>query len=328
MSSEGLRNWISGIVFHTHSRLDRLLIPYGYPLELENNYDSLVSIEALVWYAKKFSGDSDVLVCDTDHPMHFLDREGIPREGSFEPNELTKTIAIISRGVLWRAEILRSSHLVDNVLTGIEADILNTEGLVDVDDEALSRLDIVIASLHYSYWKSANGGLKPDKGMYIGSLRMAAGNPNIDVIGHPTRDLQPTHIEQMEINDWDNLFETMARKRVAYEINLHDHSAGLKASVLEKKLIRRAVEHGVSFIVGLDFHNFHEYLNPIEDGRYIDIHSMPEIFQIIKGEANFRLFMQMRKIKRELDKLGVNSNNLVNIDRQHFREWLTRRNEK
>lgn len=319
-----LRHWMSGVAFHTHSRLDSLLEPIECRRE-SMSHDSLVSVDSLVWYAKRFLGDPNVLICDTDHPVHVLDRKGIPRKTAFRTDNLKSTIVIISEGILERARIIKDSKFADNILTGVEADILNTEGLVDIGDVALSKLDIVIASLHYSYWKIANSGLEPDIKMYIRSLQMAASNPHIDVIGHPTGDLQPRYIEQMKIDYWDELLETMAQNRVAYEINLSRYGIW---KGLDEELIKRAVEHGVLFVIGLDFHSFYGYFGLNREERYVDIDVVPEVFERNKGEYNFQLFMQVRKVKRELEKLGVNADNLVNIDREHFTEWLTRRNEK
>ncbi|MFA5104403.1 MAG: PHP domain-containing protein [Candidatus Margulisiibacteriota bacterium] len=66
------------------------------------------------------------------------------------------------------------------VLKGIEANITDLEGHLDVSDENLSELDIVIASFHMHLGYS---GIDRDKN--TAALINVIRNPNVRIIGHP-----------------------------------------------------------------------------------------------------------------------------------------------
>ena len=124
---------LSHVWLHTHSRLDdRLLDAEQRRIEYET-HEGQLSSDALVWLARKTSENQAILVGDTDHPVHILDRMGIKRKGSFSRGSVRRTIEILSDGVLERATLLRGIH---NILTGVEVDILSPDGLLDIDDTA------------------------------------------------------------------------------------------------------------------------------------------------------------------------------------------------
>lgn len=326
MSKENLSTWMPGIVVHTHTRLDELL-PAKERSREAAQHDGLTSIRAAVWYAKKLFGQEDVLLCDTDHTFHALDRQGISRKGCFSPERLRETIAVVDRETLRRARLIRQTELSPNILTGVEANILNANGQVDVSDSVLAELDIVIASLHYRCWKGANGDKKPSKEDYLRSLEMAARNPHIDIIGHPTADLQPNHQESMRLEDWDRLFQVMQQTQVAYEINLSGYHAASPNRRLERQLIARAAEAGVLFAVGLDFHGFAEY-HPLAEDRFFDLESISQASEQHRGKSNFRLFRRIGRIRLELESLGVTRENLLTSSRRFFQDWLEKRHGK
>lgn len=65
------------------------------------------------------------------------------------------------------------------VLKGIEANIIDYDGSLDVDSALLSRLDIRIASMHTLTLKG-----KPSVRLCTDAYMAAAENPDIDIIGH------------------------------------------------------------------------------------------------------------------------------------------------
>ena len=97
-----------------------------------------------------------------------------------------------------------------HILKGIEVDILN-EGDLDLDDEVLSQLDLVIASVHSRFNLSR-------KEMTLRICR-ALENPHVNILAHPTgrlltrRGPYPVDLEQV--------FETARENRVCLEINAH-----------------------------------------------------------------------------------------------------------
>lgn len=65
------------------------------------------------------------------------------------------------------------------LMMGIEANILDFDGTLDLDEKLLSKMDIVIASLHTP---CINSGTKEEN---TRALLKAMENPLVDVIGHP-----------------------------------------------------------------------------------------------------------------------------------------------
>lgn len=67
-----------------------------------------------------------------------------------------------------------------DLLLGAELNIMNEQGEVDLDDEAIRRLDIAIASIHVPCY---DGEITKEKitQAYLNTMK----NPYIDIIGHP-----------------------------------------------------------------------------------------------------------------------------------------------
>ena len=127
------------------------------------------------------------------------------------------------------------------LFTGLEVDIL-ADGSLDMDDEILSQLDIVVASVHRRY--------KQDKHTMTERVCKALSNPHIKILGHPTGRLLGER-EAFEI-DFDAVIATAARYKKAMEINstkermdMHDVHA------------RAAKEQGVKISINCDAHTTH-----------------------------------------------------------------------
>jgi len=65
------------------------------------------------------------------------------------------------------------------VLQGCELEI-HADGTLDLPDEALAKLDIVVASLHVS--------LRQPRDQVTQRMLNAIHNPHVDIIGHPNRE--------------------------------------------------------------------------------------------------------------------------------------------
>ncbi|MBN2656363.1 MAG: phosphatase [Spirochaetales bacterium] len=77
------------------------------------------------------------------------------------------------------------------ILKGAEANIMNYDGSIDLDEECLAGLDFVIASLHPPC--IAFGSERENTDAMIGAMR----NPGIHVIGHPGDARYPFNIEEV-----------------------------------------------------------------------------------------------------------------------------------
>ncbi|MFA5524211.1 MAG: phosphatase [Tissierellales bacterium] len=76
------------------------------------------------------------------------------------------------------------------VLRGVEANIMDYEGNLDISDEHLARLDIVIASLHDACIES--GGEDKNTNAIIKAME----NQNVDIIAHPGNPVFPIDYER------------------------------------------------------------------------------------------------------------------------------------
>lgn len=124
------------------------------------------------------------------------------------------------------------------ILTGIEVDIL-ADGSLDLPDEVLSKLDIVIASIHSAFHQ--------DRETMTKRIVRAAGHRYVRVIGHPTGRLLGER-EPFEF-DFDQLLHAARRHGAALEVNASPFRLDLNDAHA-----RRAKEAGVPLVINTDTH--------------------------------------------------------------------------
>ncbi len=71
------------------------------------------------------------------------------------------------------------------VFKGIEANIVNSLGEIDIDDELAGKMEVVIASLHIPTYTPE--GFEEHTTAYEGAMR----NPGVKIIGHPDDNRYP-----------------------------------------------------------------------------------------------------------------------------------------
>jgi DNA polymerase (family 10) len=163
------------------------------------------------------------------------------------------------------------------ILKGCEANIKN-DGSIDIDDQALSELDFVIAGVHSNH--------KLDKEAQTARVLKAMANPNVDIISHPTGRLLKKR-ESIEI-DLEKMFAAAAKTGTILEINsqpmrldLNDHN------------IRRAKDYGVKMVIDTDVHviehmHFAEYgiaqarRGWTENSDIINVHPLEKLMSYFK----------------------------------------------
>ena len=131
------------------------------------------------------------------------------------------------------------------LLHGIEAEILE-DGSLDLAEETLSKLDIVVASLHeYIY--------QPRK-VITARLVKAIRNPLVDIIAHPGgRELPRTNGTDL---NWDEVFEAARDYLVALEINSNPVHLDM-----DEVHTRSANEFRVLISIDTDSHAIHKFEN-------------------------------------------------------------------
>jgi len=139
------------------------------------------------------------------------------------------------------AEIKRLNQSLEgiHILSGSEVDI-RADGSLDFDDELLSQLDVVVASVH-----SAMG---QDEARMTQRVIRAMNNPHVDILGHPTCRLlgerPPVAI------DMEAVFQAAQQSNTALEINAMPSRLDLK-----DVHIQRAKELGDKLVISTDAHS-------------------------------------------------------------------------
>jgi len=124
------------------------------------------------------------------------------------------------------------------LLQAAEVEVL-ADGRLDYEDEVLSGLDLVIASLHVS--------LRQPREQITGRLLQAIANPHVDMIGHPTGRLLGSRAAS-DI-DLEAVFAAAADHGVALEINAHPERLDLNDAYA-----RRAWQVGCLVSINTDAH--------------------------------------------------------------------------
>jgi len=131
------------------------------------------------------------------------------------------------------------SNLKFKILQGCEVNILN-DGSLDIKDEALEKLDFVIAGVHSSF--------KITKNEMTERIIKAMKNPNVDIISHPTGRILKRR-DEYQI-DFDEILKVAKETGTILEINSYPERLDLN-----DKNIRRAKEFGVKMIINTDSHH-------------------------------------------------------------------------
>ncbi len=135
------------------------------------------------------------------------------------------------------------------LLKGAETNIL-ADGSIDINDEALKKLDFVIAGVHSSF--------KMNKANMTARIIKAMKNPNVDIISHPTGRILKKR-DEYEI-DFDEILKVAKETGTILEIN-----ANPRRLDLNDQNIRRAKIAGVKMIINTDAHE-KSHLNLMEFG--------------------------------------------------------------
>ena len=136
----------------------------------------------------------------------------------------------------WKLEI---GNWKFKILQGCEANILN-DGSLDIKDEALKKLDFVIAGVHSNF--------KMEKEKMTERIIRAMKNPHIDIISHPTgRILQRRDEYQIDFN---KILRAAKETGTILEINSFPERLDLN-----DQNIRQAKEAGVKMVINTDSHH-------------------------------------------------------------------------
>ena len=176
----------------------------------------------------------------TDHSPRLTVANGL------SPERLRQQLDVVAElNERFAAEAASGSASAFRILTGIECDI-NLDGTLDQEPELLSRLDLVVASVHSK--------LRMAREEMTARMVAAISNPATDVLGHCTGRQVPGHGRggkgrpESEF-DAEVVFAACAQFDVAVEVNSRPERLDPP-----KRLLRLAVEAGCRVAIDTDAH--------------------------------------------------------------------------
>ncbi len=132
----------------------------------------------------------------------------------------------------------KSQNSKFRILKGAEANILK-DGSIDIKNEALKKLDYVIAGIHSNF--------KMPKDQMTQRLIRAMENPNVDIISHPTGRILKKR-DEYQI-DFDKILKAAKATGTILEIN-----AWPERLDLNDQNIQRAKRAGIKMVINTDSH--------------------------------------------------------------------------
>ena len=170
------------------------------------------------------------------------------------------------------------------VLFGVELNILDYQGAVDLDERFMEYLDYAIASLHISCVKP--GTVSQNTAAYIGSMQ----NPKVCIIGHPDDGTYEV--------DFDTLAKEAANHHVMIELNeasVAPDSYRINGWANATKMMKACCKYGTNVILSSDAHCEYEILGHEYGIKLMEEVSFPEeLIANLSAEKTLRL-LQERK---------------------------------
>ena len=151
------------------------------------------------------------------------------------------------------------------VYTGVEANIMDSQGNLDLDESVLKKMDYVIASLHVPCIKP--GTAKENTDALIGAMK----NPYVKIIGHPDDGRYPL--------EYERLIPAALEHRVALEVNNSSfvaRSGRLNAAENTARWLSIAKEYRLPVILNSDAHIYYDVGDVTESIKALERAGYPE----------------------------------------------------
>lgn len=151
------------------------------------------------------------------------------------------------------------------IYNGIEANIYDYTGRIDVKEPVLSKVDYIIASMHIPCIPS--GTMRQNTDALLGAMR----NPKVKIIGHPDDARYPL--------DYDELTAAAAEEKVALELNnssLNPLSSRADGEKCIRKLLEKCIDNHTMVIMGTDSHYCEQVGNFEDSYRILEEMHFPE----------------------------------------------------
>jgi putative hydrolase len=175
--------------------------------------------------------------------------------------------------------VVRPEMMGVRILRGIEANIVNYEGEIDITPFVLSKVEYVIASIHQPC--HTIGSKEENTNAFVNAMK----NPHVKIIGHSDDDRIPV--------DFDRLAKAAKETGVALELNnssLVPNSVRKNGRVNATSMLIAAKKHGAHILLGSDAH------------IYLDVGRFDEALELIK-EVDFPEKLIINTSVEKLNKL-------------------------
>lgn len=329
-------DWTGGAFVHNHFRLDDLVDHLGdeitpdMAVNLKRYTDGSFSLPAISAYLGELLG-TQLLITDTQHPSYVLDPnydnfEDADKVQFFNPAVQEKTVDLLTQCIVERMKVIRRFSNLSHIMSGVEADILSPKGGLTVHNEGLAQLDYVTASFHSSIWYAA-GNESPNKTQSLDMYQYTVANTNVDAISHPTFYIPRDVKLEMTALDWQELFQHMKERGVAFEINLDSTNlVYTKESTLDRDLIALALKVGVPLVMGFDFHYMADWGAYPSPSIILDENEARKLFQThVENGSVSKLLARVLGNIYALKQLGLEPVNIMNSNQNQFKTWLSQK---
>lgn len=127
---------------------------------------------------------------------------------------------------------------------GVELNILDYNGMVDLAEDILKKMDVAIASIHNNIGYKA-GTIAENTNAIIGAIK----NPLINIIGHPDDGNIPL--------DYERVVKAAKEYETLLEVNNNSLSSGFRRNAREndKVMLEYCKQYEVPVIIGSDAHS-------------------------------------------------------------------------
>ena len=166
------------------------------------------------------------------------------------------------------------------ILRGIEANVLDMEGRLDMEPRLLSRLEWVIASLHENVVRPAD-----PKAHTEAYLRLAA-NPLVDMIGHPDSPAFAFDRERV-------IREFAVQEKIVEINNHHAFDLGAENALNCKTIAELCMKYGVRVAVNSDAHTCYAVGNVAPAVAMLEEIGFPD--ELILNASAERVLAHVRK---------------------------------
>ncbi|MDP4092504.1 MAG: phosphatase [Bacillota bacterium] len=167
------------------------------------------------------------------------------------------------------------------IVKGIEANIIDYEGNLDLEDKYLKRLDFVIASLHDICIMPST--VEEHTNAIVNALK----NPLVDTVGHPGN-------PQFQV-DIEKVVKTAKEAGKAIEINNHSFVVRRGSEDNCREFVMKCKQYGVKVVCGSDAHISFDIGKFDKIKALFEECGMPEELILNTSVERFGQYLKLRK---------------------------------